>query len=109
MDKEEYLSNIEFLESKFKKDKRSVECEYAFSSAKFSCGDIVGDCAGRVIRVDTLKVISPKTLYNPSNVPVVGYSGRLLTKKLKPRKDMQNCLIVGYVDDIKLIKKGEEE
>ena len=108
MNKEEYLSNIEFLEKKFKKDKRSVECEYAFSSAKFSCGDIVGDCAGRVIRVDALKVISPKTLYNPLDVPVVGYSGRLLTKKLNPRKDMQNYLIVGF-NDIKLIKKGEEE
>ena len=85
------------------KMKNLIMRDYAMSNAKFSVGDIIHGSVFTIL-VERIKWGSKRLCSSEIN-PYAAYQGKILTKKLVPRKDGDTAMLNDYEDLIKLDKQ----
>tara|TARA_R110002126_G_scaffold280145_1_gene427375 strand:- start:294 stop:614 length:321 start_codon:yes stop_codon:yes gene_type:complete len=78
--------------------------DYAMSKARFTIGDILQGSVFTIL-VTNIKW-GPTRGYSDEINPYAAYCGKILTKKLLPRKDGDTAMLNDYDDLIKLENKG---
>jgi len=90
------------IDSLAKKQKNKLMFDYAIKNAKYKIGEVVTNRA-TTIAMEKIQWTSGSDGNNPQPV----YYGKILTKKLKPRKDGETHII--FENDAILVNKGDKQ
>ena len=102
MDKlKDLQKSIEQIDKNAQKIKNKMMYDYAISNAEFSVGDILQGNTFTIL-VDSIKWGSTRGYTSREINPYAVYYGKILTKKLLPRKDGDTASLNDFDDLIKL-------
>lgn len=83
----EYSNQMNALKSQIRKEEDALMLTYVKGLRRFKIGQVLKSRFNNIIVVDKLLYARPHTVNNGTSYPIPVYRGRVLTQRLKPRKD----------------------